>query len=71
MAMLGITLLDHGSEELKQRHLPRILRGEEVWIQLLSEPSGGSDMAGVMTRATRDGDTWVVNGAKMWSTGAA
>jgi alkylation response protein AidB-like acyl-CoA dehydrogenase len=70
MAMLGITLLDHGSEELKLRHLPRILRGEEVWIQLLSEPSGGSDMAGVMTRATRDGDTWVVNGAKMWSTGA-
>jgi alkylation response protein AidB-like acyl-CoA dehydrogenase len=70
IGMLGITLLDEGSEALKQRHLPRILRGEEVWIQLLSEPSGGSDMAGVMTRATRDGDTWVVNGAKMWSTGA-
>jgi alkylation response protein AidB-like acyl-CoA dehydrogenase len=70
MGMLGITLLDHGSEELKRRHLPRILRGEEVWIQLLSEPSGGSDMAGVMTRATRDGDTWVLNGAKTWSTGA-
>jgi alkylation response protein AidB-like acyl-CoA dehydrogenase len=70
MAMLGITLLEHGSETLKQRHLPRILRGDELWIQLLSEPSGGSDMAGVMTRATRDGDTWVINGAKMWSTGA-
>jgi alkylation response protein AidB-like acyl-CoA dehydrogenase len=70
IGMLGITLLDHGSEALKRRHLPRILRGEEVWIQLLSEPSGGSDMAAVMTRATRDGDTWVVNGAKMWSTGA-
>ena len=52
----------------KQRHLPRILRGDEVWIQLLSEPSGGSDMAGAITRATRDGDTWVLNGAKMWST---
>jgi len=70
IGMLGPTLLDHGSEELKRRHLPRILRGDEVWIQLLSEPSGGSDMAGVMTRATRDGDTWVINGAKMWSTGA-
>jgi alkylation response protein AidB-like acyl-CoA dehydrogenase len=70
MGMLAITLLDHGSEELKRRHIPRILRGDEVWIQLLSEPSGGSDMAGVMTRATRDGETWVLNGAKMWSTGA-
>ncbi len=71
MGMLGITLLEQGSEVLKARHLPRILRGDEVWIQLLSEPSGGSDMAGAMTRATRDGDTWVVNGAKTWSTGAA
>jgi alkylation response protein AidB-like acyl-CoA dehydrogenase len=70
IGMLGITLLDQGSDTLRQRHLPRILRGEEVWIQLLSEPSGGSDMAGVITRATRDGDTWIVNGAKMWSTGA-
>ena len=65
------TLLDHGSELLKQRHLPRILRGDEEWIQLLSEPSGGSDMAGAITRLTRDGDTYILNGAKMWSTGAA
>jgi alkylation response protein AidB-like acyl-CoA dehydrogenase len=70
IGMLGMTLLDHASEDLKLRHLPRVLRGEEVWLQLLSEPSGGSDMAGAMTRAERDGDTWVVNGAKMWSTGA-
>lgn len=70
MGMLAITLLDHGSEELKRRHIPRILRGDEVWIQLLSEPSGGSDMAGAMTKAERDGDTWVINGSKMWSTGA-
>jgi alkylation response protein AidB-like acyl-CoA dehydrogenase len=70
IGMLGITLLDHGSEELKQRHLPRVLRGEEIWLQLLSEPSGGSDMAGVITRAVRDGDTWILSGAKMWSTGA-
>jgi alkylation response protein AidB-like acyl-CoA dehydrogenase len=70
IGMLGITLLDHGSEQLTARHLPRILRGEEVWLQLLSEPSGGSDMAGAMTRAERDGDTWVINGSKIWTTGA-
>jgi len=71
IGMLGITLLDHGSEVLKRRHVPRILRGDEVWLQLLSEPSGGSDMAAVMTRAVRDGDTWIVAGAKTWTTGAA
>jgi alkylation response protein AidB-like acyl-CoA dehydrogenase len=70
IGMLGITLLDHGSEKLKRRHLSRILRGEQVWLQLLSEPSGGSDMAAAMTRATRDGDTWVINGAKIWTSGA-
>ena len=65
------TLLDHGSELLKQRHLPRMLRGDEEWMQLLSEPSGGSDMAGAITRLTRDGDSYVLNGSKMWSSGAA
>ncbi|HXY91951.1 MAG TPA: acyl-CoA dehydrogenase family protein [Acidimicrobiia bacterium] len=71
IGMLGPTLLDHASETLKLRHLPRILRGDEEWMQLLSEPSGGSDMAGALTRLTRDGDTYVLNGSKMWSTGAA
>jgi alkylation response protein AidB-like acyl-CoA dehydrogenase len=70
IGMMAPTLLDYGSEELKTRHLPRMLRGEEEFIQLLSEPSGGSDMAGALTRATRDGDTYVINGSKMWSTGA-
>ncbi|WP_214402232.1 acyl-CoA dehydrogenase family protein [Pseudonocardia lacus] len=70
VAMLAPTLLDHGSEELKSTHLPRILRGDEIWLQLLSEPSGGSDMAGVLTRAVRSGEQWVVNGAKIWTTGA-
>jgi alkylation response protein AidB-like acyl-CoA dehydrogenase len=70
VAMMAPTLLDHGSEELKRRHLPAMLRGDEVWLQLLSEPSGGSDMAAAMTRAELDGDTWIVNGAKMWTTGA-
>jgi alkylation response protein AidB-like acyl-CoA dehydrogenase len=70
IGMLAPTLLDCGSETLKQRHIPKMLRADEDFIQLLSEPSGGSDMAGAMTRATRDGDTWVINGSKMWSSGA-
>ena len=70
IGMLAPTILDHGSEHLKRRYLPAILRGDARFIQLLSEPSGGSDMAAVITRATRDGDVFVVNGAKMWSTGA-
>lgn len=70
IGMLGPTILDHGSEEAKRRFLPPLLRGDEVWMQLLSEPRGGSDMAGAMTRLTRDGDSYVLNGSKMWSTGA-
>ena len=64
------TLLDTGSEEQKRRHIAAALRGDEVLVQLLSEPSGGSDLAGVITRAERDGDRWVLNGAKTWSTSA-
>jgi alkylation response protein AidB-like acyl-CoA dehydrogenase len=69
IGMLGATILDCGSEEQKRRHLPAILRADEIFVQLLSEPSGGSDMAGVLTRATRDGDTWVINGSKIWTSG--
>jgi len=64
------TLLDTGSEEQKRRHIAGALRGDEVLVQLLSEPSGGSDLAGVITRADRSGDKWVINGAKTWSTSA-
>jgi alkylation response protein AidB-like acyl-CoA dehydrogenase len=64
------TLLDTGSEEQKRRHIAAALRGDEVLVQLLSEPSGGSDLAGVITRADRRGDRWVINGAKTWSTSA-
>jgi alkylation response protein AidB-like acyl-CoA dehydrogenase len=63
------TLLAHGHEDLKRRFIPRILRGEDIWCQFLSEPSGGSDLAGLLTRAERDGDTWRINGAKIWTTG--
>jgi alkylation response protein AidB-like acyl-CoA dehydrogenase len=70
VGMIGPTLLDHGSHELKLRFLPKLLRGDETWMQLLSEPRGGSDMAGTTTRLTKDGDTYILNGAKMWSSGA-
>jgi alkylation response protein AidB-like acyl-CoA dehydrogenase len=69
IGMLAPTILDHGSHDLKARYLPAALRGEVRFIQLLSEPSGGSDMASALTGATRDGDTYVLNGAKMWSSG--
>ncbi|KZS82717.1 acyl-CoA dehydrogenase family protein [Mycobacterium persicum] len=64
------TLLDTGSEEQKKTHIGAALRGDEVLVQLLSEPSGGSDLAGVLTRAERRGDRWVIDGAKTWSTSA-
>ena len=63
-------ILEFGTHEQKLRHLPAILRGEELWMQFLSEPSGGSDVAGALTTAIRDGDQWVLNGSKVWTTGA-
>jgi alkylation response protein AidB-like acyl-CoA dehydrogenase len=69
-APCAAVLLEFGSEAQKQRHLPAILKGEEIWMQFLSEPSGGSDVAGALTTAVRDGDEWIVNGSKIWTTGA-
>ncbi len=63
-------LLEFGTEEQKLRHVPAMLKGEEIWMQFLSEPSGGSDVAAALTTAVRDGDEWVVNGSKVWTTGA-
>jgi alkylation response protein AidB-like acyl-CoA dehydrogenase len=63
-------LSEFGTEEQKRRHLPAILRGDEIWMQLLSEPSGGSDVAGVLTTAVRDGGDWILNGSKIWTSGA-
>ncbi|MDD9943856.1 MAG: acyl-CoA dehydrogenase family protein [Myxococcales bacterium] len=63
-------LLEFGSEQQKLKHVPAILRGDELWMQFLSEPSCGSDVAGALTTAVRDGDEWVLNGSKVWTTGA-
>ena len=62
------TILDFGTEEQKRRILPAVLAGDELWVQFLSEPTGGSDLAGALTRATRDGDVLILNGSKIWST---
>jgi alkylation response protein AidB-like acyl-CoA dehydrogenase len=68
LGIMGPTLLDFGTEEQKQRHVPAMLRGDELWVQFLSEPSAGSDLASLLTRAKREADTYVVNGSKIWST---
>jgi alkylation response protein AidB-like acyl-CoA dehydrogenase len=68
LSICGPTILEFGTEEQKQRYIPAFLRGDELWVQFMSEPTGGSDMAGALTRATRDGDVFVLNGSKVWST---
>lgn len=69
-SMIGPTLLEYGTEEQKQRHLPRIARAEVEWCQGYSEPGAGSDLASLQTRAVLDGDHYVINGSKIWTSGA-
>lgn len=68
--MCGPTIMAYASEELKKRYLPKLSSGEEVWCQLFSEPASGSDLAGLRTKAEKDGDDWVINGQKIWTSGA-
>ena len=70
LGIVGPTLMAHGTEAQKREWVPKLLSGEEIWVQLLSEPGAGSDLAGVLTRASRDGETWVLSGTKLWSSGA-
>jgi alkylation response protein AidB-like acyl-CoA dehydrogenase len=70
IGMAGPTVLAHGNDEQKKRWIPRLASGEDIWCQLFSEPSAGSDLAGLRSTAVQDGDDWIINGQKIWTTGA-
>ena len=67
LGIVGPTLIAHGAEAQKQRHIRRILTAEDIWCQLYSEPDSGSDLASLKTSAVRDGDDWLINGQKVWT----
>ncbi|WP_022722175.1 acyl-CoA dehydrogenase [Rhodopseudomonas sp. B29] len=68
--MCGPTMMAYASEDQKRHYLPPLASGEKIWCQLFSEPAGGSDVAGLRTRAEKDGDDWIINGQKIWTSGA-
>ena len=70
LGMAGPVMMQYATEEQKQRYLPPMAAGEEIWCQLFSEPSAGSDVAGLRSRAVQDGSDWIINGQKVWTSGA-
>ena len=68
--MAGPVMMMYATDEQKERYLPPLATGEEIWCQLFSEPAAGSDVAGIKTKAELDGDTWTINGQKVWTSGA-
>jgi len=68
--MCGPTMMAFAQEDQKRKYLPPLASGEKVWCQLFSEPAGGSDVAGLRTRAEKNGDDWIINGQKIWTSGA-
>ena len=70
LGMAGPVMMQYATEQQKQRYLPPMAAGEEIWCQLFSEPSAGSDVAGLRSKAVQDGDDWIINGQKVWTSGA-
>jgi alkylation response protein AidB-like acyl-CoA dehydrogenase len=70
LGMAGPVMMQYASEEQKARYLPPMAEGKEIWCQLFSEPSAGSDVAGLRSKAVKDGDDWIINGQKVWTSGA-
>ena len=70
LGMCGPVLMEYATEEQKQRYLPPMAEGKEIWCQLFSEPSAGSDVAGLRSKAVKNGDNWIINGQKVWTSGA-
>jgi alkylation response protein AidB-like acyl-CoA dehydrogenase len=70
LGMCGPVMMEYATEEQKSRYLPSMAEGNEIWCQLFSEPSAGSDVAGLRSKAVQNGDEWVINGQKVWTSGA-